>query len=83
MTEKYPVTVYGERIPWEIPIQLCIKDFLKQGDCAFDVGGNIGGISVAMSRIVGSRGVVYSFECNPYLLPHLKRDVKANKATQK
>jgi FkbM family methyltransferase len=81
MAEKYPINVYSKYIPWEIPIQLCIQDFLTDGNCAFDVGANIGGISIAMSRIVGLKGLVYSFEANPFLLPRLKRDLDANGAT--
>ncbi len=56
--------VYGNRILTETPVQLCLGDFLKAGNCAFDVGANIGALSVAMSRMVGNSGQVHAFEPN-------------------
>lgn len=76
----FPVTIYGKRIHWETPVQLAIKDFLRKCDCAIDVGANIGGLSVAMSRIVGRRGKVVAFEANPHLESWLRNDLKANRA---
>src|ERR1700756_723633 len=45
--------------------QNALKDLLHGGDCAFDVGANIGGLSTLMSRLVGPRGAVCAFEANP------------------
>jgi FkbM family methyltransferase len=42
-----------------------LRDLLKPGQTAFDVGANFGFLSVAMSRRVGPRGVVCAFEANP------------------
>lgn len=81
MTEEYPVNIYDENILWEIPVQLCMKDFIKKGDCVFDVGANIGGIAIALSRMVGREGQVHAFEANPFLLQRIKKDLEANKAT--
>ena len=77
--ENYPTNVYGKRIVWEIPVQLCMKDFLKKGMTAFDVGANIGAITIAMARIVGNNGKIHSFEANPFLIPRIKNDLEANK----
>lgn len=78
MNKKYPATIYGKEILIEVPIQLCISDFLRGGDCAFDAGANVGSISVAMSRIVGPKGKVFSFEPNPFTLTRIKRDLDVN-----
>ncbi len=59
-------------------MQLAIKDFLKPGDCALDIGANIGGVSVAMSRMVGPRGSIHSFEANPRLVPRLQNNLVGN-----
>ncbi|HEX7446498.1 MAG TPA: hypothetical protein VF306_03070, partial [Pirellulales bacterium] len=50
--------IYGGQVPWEIPVQLCLGDLLRHGDCALDVGANIGGVAIAMSRMVGLSGTV-------------------------
>lgn len=78
---SYPPNVYGNDIPWEVPIQLCLSDVLGEGDCALDVGANIGGLSIAMSRFVGPRGAVHAFEANPLTVPRLQADLVANGAT--
>lgn len=77
----YPPTVYGESVPWEIPVQLCLRDVLREGDCALDVGANIGGVAIAISRMVGASGSVHAFEANPRTLPRLNADLAANRVT--
>lgn len=77
---SYPPNVYGNYIPWEIPIQLCLGDLLVEGDCALDVGANIGGLSIAMSRLVGPHGAVHAFEANPFTVARLQADLAANGA---
>jgi FkbM family methyltransferase len=39
--------------------------YLQPGMVAFDVGANIGEISLLFSRFVGPKGQVHSFECSP------------------
>jgi FkbM family methyltransferase len=78
MLAAHPPQQYGREIPWEMPTQLCLSDFLVPGDCALDVGANVGGLSVALARMVGPGGQVHSFEANPRLLPVLKRDLALN-----
>jgi FkbM family methyltransferase len=64
-----------------MPIQLCLQDFLEPGDCVLDVGANIGGVAVALSRMVGPTGVVHAFEANPETIPRLYTDLAANTAS--
>lgn len=71
---------YGANILWEIPVQLCLRDFLGAGDIVFDIGANIGGVTVALSRTVGLDGLVFAFEANPFLIPRLKDTITVNKA---
>lgn len=76
----YEVNLYGDSIPWEKPVQLCLRDFLKPGDCALDIGANVGGLAIAMSRFVGPTGSVHAFEANPEMVKRLVRDLEANSA---
>lgn len=71
-------TIYDKHIIWELPVQLCIKDFIKKGDCIIDVGANIGALSIALSRMIGKKGQVHAFEPNPYVFAKLERDLHAN-----
>jgi FkbM family methyltransferase len=71
-------SVFPENILWEVPIQVAAKDFLSDGTTVFDVGANVGGLTVAFSRLVGVEGRVYSFECNPMIIPVLKRTIEVN-----
>lgn len=53
---------------------------LKPGDVVFDVGSHIGVFALKASRLVGSSGVVYSFEPEPENFMLLKRNVASNNA---
>lgn len=69
---------YGETIVWEQPIQYVAADYLRPGDVVFDVGANVGGLSVAFSRMVGLKGSVVAFECNPPIIDVFKRTMTLN-----
>jgi FkbM family methyltransferase len=45
--------------------QAALSRLLKPGDIAFDVGANVGMLTVAMSHLVGAAGKVYAFEAHP------------------
>jgi len=45
--------------------QIFYIQYLQPGMVAFDVGANIGEISLLFSRFVGPQGQVHSFECSP------------------
>ncbi|WP_187147803.1 FkbM family methyltransferase [Heliomicrobium modesticaldum] len=80
MMAKNGVEKFGEHIPWEIAVQLGIKNFAKDGDCVLDIGANVGAISIAMSRLVGENGVVYAFEANPNLEATIKANLEINES---
>lgn len=52
-----------------------MTDFLyahvKPGDCAFDIGANIGDYTECMLKLVGPGGTVCAFEPNPEIAGHL------------
>lgn len=51
---------------------------LKDGDIVLDIGANIGDVSLQSSRIVGDKGVIYSFEPDPINLNRFKLNEKLN-----
>ncbi len=70
--------VYGETVLWELPIQRMAADFIRPGDTVFDVGGNVGGLTVAFSRLVGPEGRVVAFECNPPIVQVFRETMRVN-----
>ena len=71
---------YGEHVPWELPVQYCAADCIKSGDTVLDIGGNIGGVAIALSRMTGVNGRVYTFEPNIEMWPHLLENLAINHA---
>ena len=59
---------FWKRNYWEPTVQFPIRDYCRAGDIVFDVGANAGGLSMLMSRLVGPRGVVCSFEASPRII---------------
>lgn len=72
--------VYGPEVPWERAVQLCLRDVLTAGQCALDIGANVGGLAIAMSRMVGPVGEIHAFEANPRLAEQLPWEFAANGA---
>ena len=64
---------------WE-PFELdLIRNLLGSGDCAVDVGANIGVHTVAMSKACGSVGRVLAVEPDPHNRRMLRRNLRANR----
>jgi len=55
-----------------------MKKCLRNGDIFIDVGANIGLMSIFASKIVGSKGLVYSFEPEPETFLILKKNIEIN-----
>src|SRR5882762_11912488 len=51
--------------PGELAVQQAVVDYLRPGMTFFDVGANMGGVSLLAARIVGPSGAVISFEPDP------------------
>ncbi|MEW6329838.1 MAG: FkbM family methyltransferase [Pseudomonadota bacterium] len=79
--EVYQPRLYGDSYwyqtsnLWEPTVQLALKDLCKPGSTVFDVGANVGGITSVMSRLVGPRGIVCSFEASPRIVGYLQANV--------
>jgi FkbM family methyltransferase len=56
--------LYGEALEHEIDL---IKQFVKKGDVALDLGANMGAITIPLAQAVGETGRVYAFEPQEYL----------------
>lgn len=63
-------------------IVLLMNRILRPGMVALDVGANIGEITMAAARRVGSNGHVYSFEPMASIYPRLKEHVAMNGMNQ-
>lgn len=55
-----------------------LKNFLKPGDIFFDIGTNLGIISLTASKFVGDKGKVYSFEPEPTIFSKFKKNISFN-----
>jgi FkbM family methyltransferase len=70
--------------PWWIDnasepnVALHLRELLRPGDVALDVGANVGQLTQIMSRAVGPRGLVVAFEANEATLPELTNNLVRN-----
>ena len=63
---------------YETELQAAIRDFIRPGMIAYDVGANIGYISLMLSRQVGPAGCVFAFEALPSNLERLRLNLSLN-----
>lgn len=63
---------------YEPGLQAAIGDLVKPGMIAYDVGANIGYISLALARQVGEAGKVFAFEALPANLERLRLNLALN-----
>jgi FkbM family methyltransferase len=68
---------------YEFELQKAIEDFVKSGMVAYDVGANIGYISLQLARQVGLAGCVYSFEALPSNLDRLRTNIELNQLSDR
>lgn len=54
------------------------EKFLKKGDLAIDIGGNVGQISLFMGLVTGKDGLILSFDPNPYVFEILTQNATLN-----
>lgn len=64
---------------YEIDLQAAVQDWIKPGMVVYDVGANIGFISIMMARLAGPTGRVFSFEALPANVERLRKNVELNK----
>jgi FkbM family methyltransferase len=63
---------------YEPELQQAIKDWVQPGWVVYDVGANIGYISLMLARAVGEQGRVYAFEALPANAERLRQNVEMN-----
>lgn len=63
---------------YEPDLQAALKALVRPGMTAYDVGANIGYISLQLARLTGDRGRVFAFEALPENLERLKRSLDLN-----
>ena len=65
---NFIVAPWWEPNLWEPAVQLALRDLIKPGSIVFDVGANVAGLSILMSRLTGPKGIVCSFEASPRII---------------
>ena len=65
---NYIVAPWWETNSWEPSVKLALKDLIKPGSIVFDVGANLAGLSILMSRLTGPKGIVCAFEASPRII---------------
>jgi FkbM family methyltransferase len=63
---------------YELELQKAIAELVQPGWVAYDVGANIGYISLLLSRRVGEAGRVFAFEALPANLDRLRHNLALN-----
>ena len=63
---------------YELALQAAIQDFVQPDMVAYDVGANIGYITLLLARAVGETDQVFAFEALPANLERLRADVALN-----
>jgi FkbM family methyltransferase len=62
----------------EPTVQRAVETHLQRGDVFYDVGANVGFLSLLAAKSVGPDGHVYCFEPQPSVLPLLTRNLEQN-----
>ncbi len=63
---------------YESELQSAIRELAAPGMIAYDIGANIGYITLLFGRIVGEQGAVFAFEALPQNVTRLKANIAAN-----
>lgn len=67
---------------YEPALQMAIRTLIRPGWVVYDVGANIGYVSLLLARAVGESGRVFAFEALPANLERLQRNLALNGMTQ-
>lgn len=63
---------------YEATLQAALRELVRQGMVLYDIGANIGYISLMMAGLSGKEGKVFSFEALPANLRRLKENISLN-----
>lgn len=67
---------------YEPELQDALQVFVQSGMVAYDVGANIGYVSLLLACRVGKQGKVYAFEALPANLDRLRQNIVLNRLTE-
>jgi FkbM family methyltransferase len=68
---------------YETELQTAGKMLIPPGSVVYDIGANIGYVSLLSAQLGGSKGKVFSFEALPANIERLKTNVSLNKLTSR
>jgi len=63
---------------YEPELQTALQEFVKPGMVVFDVGANIGYITLLLANAVGANGHVFAFEALPNNMKRLQENISVN-----
>lgn len=69
---------FANGVSYEPEVAHVLMRVLRPGDCAVDVGANIGFFTLFMSAAVGPTGYVYAYEPGSNNLPTLRKNIALN-----
>jgi len=79
---RMALDLHAEKDYWlgtyEPDLQATVENLIQPGYTIYDVGANIGYISLMCSRLTGTNGSVFSFEALPLNIKRLTQNVKMN-----
>lgn len=79
---RMALDLHKEKAYWlgtyEMDLQAAIRELVKPGMIAYDVGANIGYISLMLAKAVGETGKVYAFEALPANFERLWQHIRMN-----
>jgi FkbM family methyltransferase len=64
---------------YEPDLQSALRELVPAGACIFDVGANIGYVSLLLAKAAGENGRVFAFEALPSNVEQLRRNVALNR----
>lgn len=76
--KQFPIAYWYETSFVEPCVALALRDLCRPGDVVFDVGANCGALSLVMSRLVGPRGIVCSFEASRRIVDKCQYNLAVN-----
>jgi len=79
---KILINLKTEKSRWlgtyEPELQAALREFLRPGQTVYDVGANIGYVSLLMARAVGPGGQVFAFEPLPANVERIRHNIAIN-----
>ena len=74
----FPIVYWYEPNLCEPSVQLALRDLISPGETVFDIGANCGALSLLMSRLVGPKGIVCSFEASRRIVDKTQYNLMSN-----